>query len=84
MFASRITCIHVVCVLGCPTGGPDGELLARFCGHTIPTVPIVVFTPELWVHFQTDSSQGDLGFKAKYIFSGETPADAFGRNKCRL
>lgn len=55
-----------------PTGDYDGELLARLCGQTIPTVPIVVFTPELWVQFQTDTFQGDLGFKAKYLFSGET------------
>lgn len=58
-------------MLGCPTGDSDGELLARLCGQTIPTVPIVVFTPVLWVQFQTDASQGDLGFKAKYLFSGE-------------
>ncbi|CAG5895667.1 unnamed protein product [Menidia menidia] len=50
-------------------GDSDGELLAKFCGQTTPPVPIVVFTPNLWVHFQTDSSQGDLGFKAKYMFS---------------
>uniref|UniRef100_A0A4W6F2P1 Cubilin n=1 Tax=Lates calcarifer TaxID=8187 RepID=A0A4W6F2P1_LATCA len=50
-------------------GNSDGELLARFCGQTIPPVPIVVFTPQLWVQFQTDTSQGDLGFKAKYMFS---------------
>ncbi|XP_038590997.1 cubilin-like, partial [Micropterus salmoides] len=46
-----------------------GELLAKYCGQTIPSIPIVVFTPDLWVHFQTDASQGDLGFKAKYLFS---------------
>uniref|UniRef100_A0A3Q3MXM2 Cubilin n=1 Tax=Mastacembelus armatus TaxID=205130 RepID=A0A3Q3MXM2_9TELE len=50
-------------------GDSNGEQLAKFCGQTIPTVPIVVYTPELWVHFQTDASQGDLGFKAKYLFS---------------
>uniref|UniRef100_A0A8C5HD89 Cubilin n=1 Tax=Gouania willdenowi TaxID=441366 RepID=A0A8C5HD89_GOUWI len=50
-------------------GDSDGELLAKFCGQTTPRVPIVVFTPELWVHFRTDASQGDLGFKAKYMFS---------------
>lgn len=55
-----------------PSGDSDGVQLAKFCGHTIPRIPIVVFTPELWVHFQTDSSQGDLGFKAKYFFSGKT------------
>lgn len=60
-------------VLGNSIGDSDGDLLARFCGKTIPTVPIVVFTPELWVQFQSDASQGDLGFKAKYLFSGETP-----------
>uniref|UniRef100_A0A8C4D9G2 Cubilin n=1 Tax=Dicentrarchus labrax TaxID=13489 RepID=A0A8C4D9G2_DICLA len=50
-------------------GDSDGELLAKFCGQTIPRIPIVVFTPVLWVHFQTDASNGDLGFKAKYLFS---------------
>uniref|UniRef100_A0A3B5L191 Cubilin n=1 Tax=Xiphophorus couchianus TaxID=32473 RepID=A0A3B5L191_9TELE len=50
-------------------GDWDGELLGRFCGQTPPQIPIVVFTSELWVHFRTDSSQGDLGFKAKYSFS---------------
>lgn len=55
-----------------PSGDSNGVQLAKFCGHTIPRIPIVVFTPELWVHFQTDSSQGDLGFKAKYFFSGKT------------
>ncbi|XP_041824165.1 cubilin [Melanotaenia boesemani] len=49
-------------------GDSHGELLARFCGQTIPPVPIVVSTSHLWVHFQTDSQQGDLGFKAKYMF----------------
>ncbi|XP_069007315.1 cubilin [Embiotoca jacksoni] len=50
-------------------GDSDGELLAKLCGNTVPPVPIVVFTPELWVHFRTGPSQGDLGFKAKYLFS---------------
>ncbi|KAK2886327.1 cubilin [Channa argus] len=50
-------------------GGAEGELLAKFCGKTIPTTPIVVFTPELWVNFQTDASQGDRGFRATYLFS---------------
>ncbi|XP_056155801.1 cubilin [Lampris incognitus] len=50
-------------------GGYNGEVLATFCGQTTPRLPIVVFTPALWVHFQTDSTEGDLGFKAKYMFS---------------
>ncbi|KAG7219563.1 hypothetical protein INR49_018990 [Caranx melampygus] len=50
-------------------GNSEGELLATFCGQTAPRVPIVVFTPELWVQFQTDNSQGDLGFRARYLFS---------------
>lgn len=55
-----------------PTGDSDGELLAKFCGQTTPRIPIVVFTHELWVHFKTDASQGDVGFRAKYMFSGKT------------
>lgn len=48
----------------------NGELLARFCGQSLPPVPIVVFTPELWVHFLSDEAEVDLGFKATYYFSG--------------
>ncbi|XP_013879229.1 cubilin [Austrofundulus limnaeus] len=50
-------------------GDSDGDMLAKFCGQTAPQIPIVVFTPKLWVHFQTDSYEGDLGFKALYSFS---------------
>ncbi|XP_026057290.1 cubilin-like [Carassius auratus] len=50
-------------------GGMNGELLARLCGQSPPMVPIVVSTPELWVHFLSDEAVGDLGFKATYYFS---------------
>ncbi|CAB1340813.1 unnamed protein product [Coregonus sp. 'balchen'] len=50
-------------------GDSSGELLAQFCGQTTPMIPLVVSTPELWVHFQTNQAIGDLGFKAKYLFS---------------
>uniref|UniRef100_A0A3P8SX64 Cubilin n=1 Tax=Amphiprion percula TaxID=161767 RepID=A0A3P8SX64_AMPPE len=50
-------------------GDSDGELLAKFCGQSTPTIPIVVFTPELWVHFRTNAVHGDVGFKATYLFS---------------
>ncbi|MCJ8728547.1 hypothetical protein PDJAM_G00005700 [Pangasius djambal] len=50
-------------------GDENGELLARFCGQSLPSVPIVVFTPELWVHFLSDEAVVDLGFKATYYFS---------------
>ncbi|XP_017555843.2 cubilin [Pygocentrus nattereri] len=50
-------------------GDVNGELLARLCGQTIPVAPIVVFTPQLWVHFLTDEAVVDLGFKATYYFS---------------
>lgn len=58
------------------SGDADGELLAKFCGQTTPGIPIVVFTPNLWVNFRTDASHGDLGFKAKYMFSGKTGSDS--------
>lgn len=48
----------------------NGELLARLCGQSPPMVPIVVSTPEIWVHFLSDEAVGDLGFKATYYFSG--------------
>lgn len=48
----------------------NGELLARFCGQSLPPAPIVVFTPELWIHFLSDEAEVDLGFKATYYFSG--------------
>ncbi|XP_046880031.1 cubilin [Hypomesus transpacificus] len=51
-------------------GGSDGELLAKFCGNTLPPVPLVVSTSELWVHFQTNNAVEDLGFMAMYQFSG--------------
>ncbi|XP_066539114.1 cubilin [Hoplias malabaricus] len=47
----------------------NGELLTRFCGQTTPAVPIVVATPQLWVHFVSDEAVVDLGFKATYYFS---------------
>ncbi|KAF4095682.1 cubilin isoform X1 [Onychostoma macrolepis] len=50
-------------------GDINGELLTRLCGQSPPTVPIVVSTPELWVHFLSDEAVGDLGFKATYYFS---------------
>ncbi|XP_065114614.1 cubilin [Paramisgurnus dabryanus] len=50
-------------------GDVNGEFLARFCGQTAPTNPIVVFTPELWVHFLSDEAVVDLGFKVTYYFS---------------
>ncbi|KTF87440.1 hypothetical protein cypCar_00025640 [Cyprinus carpio] len=50
-------------------GDMNGELLARLCGQSPPTVPIVVSTPELWVHFLSDEAVVDLGFKATYYFS---------------
>ncbi|XP_064190205.1 cubilin [Anguilla rostrata] len=50
-------------------GDSDGELLARFCGQTRPSIPVVVFTSELWVNFLSDQAVRDLGFKAKYSFT---------------
>ncbi|KAI1888819.1 hypothetical protein AGOR_G00172680 [Albula goreensis] len=50
-------------------GDSDGEFLARFCGQTVPRIPLVVFTPELWVHFLSDQAVVDLGFKATYNFT---------------
>ncbi|XP_061094184.1 cubilin [Conger conger] len=50
-------------------GDSNGELLARFCGQTRPPIPLVVFTPELWVHFLSDQAVRDLGFKATYSFA---------------
>lgn len=64
MFVS--SCLHY------HPGDSDGDMLAKFCGQTTPQLPIVVFTPKLWVHFQTDSAEGDVGFKALYSFSGKT------------
>ncbi|KAJ8276925.1 hypothetical protein GJAV_G00069430 [Gymnothorax javanicus] len=50
-------------------GDHEGEVLSRFCGQTAPHIPIVVFTPELWVHFLSDQAVVDRGFKAMYNFS---------------
>lgn len=74
--------LYTVFIFYAPSGDSNGELLAKFCGQTIPSVPIVVFTPGLWVHFQSDDSQGDLGFKAKYLFSGKMDSDSFINFTC--
>ncbi|KAI4871253.1 hypothetical protein NFI96_019773 [Prochilodus magdalenae] len=50
-------------------GGVNGERIGRFCGQNAPVIPIVVFTPQLWVHFLTNEAVVDLGFKATYYFS---------------
>ncbi|KAG9276492.1 cubilin [Astyanax mexicanus] len=50
-------------------GDENAELLGRICGQTVPEVPIVVSTPQLWVHFRSDESVVDLGFKVTYYFS---------------
>ncbi|XP_019897556.2 cubilin [Esox lucius] len=50
-------------------GDSSGDLLTKFCGQTTPSIPLVVSMSGLWVHFQTNQAVGDLGFKAKYLFS---------------
>ncbi|KAK6490308.1 cubilin [Huso huso] len=51
-------------------GNANGELLARFCGQSVPAVPLVVYAPQIWVHFLSDYTTGDIGFLAKYVFTG--------------
>ncbi|MGH0159306.1 UNVERIFIED_CONTAM: hypothetical protein FKN15_040677, partial [Acipenser sinensis] len=51
-------------------GNANGELLARFCGQSVPAVPLVVYAPQIWVHFLSDYTMGDIGFHAKYAFTG--------------
>uniref|UniRef100_W5MX16 Cubilin n=1 Tax=Lepisosteus oculatus TaxID=7918 RepID=W5MX16_LEPOC len=51
-------------------GDSNGELVTRYCGQSVPNMPLVVFAPQLWVHFFTDPYVEDIGFKARYSFSG--------------
>ncbi|XP_069067650.1 cubilin [Pleurodeles waltl] len=50
-------------------GDSDGELITRICGRSIPSFPIVIATPQVWVHFVTNSQVEDLGFDARYTFT---------------
>ncbi|XP_043916230.1 cubilin-like [Protopterus annectens] len=50
--------------------GNAGYLLAKLCGQSIPSVPFVFAAEQIWVRFVTDSTGQDVGFLAKYLFSG--------------
>ncbi|XP_029444624.1 cubilin [Rhinatrema bivittatum] len=47
----------------------DGELIARVCGTTRPSVPLAIFASQIWVHFATNSHVEDTGFHASYQFT---------------
>ncbi|XP_013797015.2 cubilin [Apteryx mantelli] len=49
-------------------GDADGELIARLCGQAVPSVPLVIAAPWIWVHFVSDENTEDKGFSAHYMF----------------
>ncbi|XP_078391727.1 cubilin [Cetorhinus maximus] len=50
-------------------GDPNGDLMARLCGPSAPTIPLVIPSPQLWVHFLSGPLVEDIGFFAKYVFT---------------
>ncbi|XP_064410135.1 cubilin [Latimeria chalumnae] len=51
-------------------GNADGELIHKFCGLSAPSLSFVAEAPQIWVHFLTDLTEEDIGFRARYLFSG--------------
>ncbi|KAK2531299.1 Cubn [Columba livia] len=49
-------------------GDADGELIARLCGQSAPSVPLVIAASQIWVHFVSDGNTEDKGFLAHYMF----------------
>ncbi|XP_038652379.1 cubilin [Scyliorhinus canicula] len=50
-------------------GDSNGDLIARLCGQSAPTIPLVIPSSQLWVHFVSGPSVEDIGFFAKYSFT---------------
>ncbi|XP_067869413.1 cubilin isoform X2 [Heterodontus francisci] len=50
-------------------GNSNGDLIARLCGQSAPTIPLVIPSPQIWVLFQTGPLVEDIGFFAKYSFT---------------
>ncbi|GCB64281.1 hypothetical protein scyTo_0009788, partial [Scyliorhinus torazame] len=50
-------------------GDANGDLIARLCGQSAPTIPLVIPSPQLWVRFLSSPLVEDIGFFAKYSFT---------------
>ncbi|KAM8967664.1 cubilin [Pelodytes ibericus] len=48
----------------------EGELIARLCGQTIPSIPLIIVASQIWVHFVSNLEVEDIGFHASYLFTG--------------
>ncbi|XP_077347020.1 cubilin isoform X1 [Lithobates pipiens] len=48
----------------------DGQLISRVCGRNIPSVPLALFAPRIWVRFVSNAQVEDIGFHAEYSFTG--------------
>ncbi|KAM5158320.1 cubilin [Mantella aurantiaca] len=48
----------------------DGELISRVCGRNIPSVPLALVAPRIWVRFVSNAQVEDIGFHAEYSFTG--------------
>ncbi|KAM4689065.1 cubilin [Discoglossus pictus] len=47
----------------------EGELITRLCGRKMPSIPLVIAAPQIWVRFVSDSAVEDYGFNATYSFT---------------
>ncbi|KAM9673713.1 cubilin [Trichechus inunguis] len=47
----------------------DGPLMWRLCGHSKPTIPLVIPYPQVWIHFVTNQQVEHTGFHAEYSFT---------------
>ncbi|XP_072010324.1 cubilin [Engystomops pustulosus] len=48
----------------------EGEVISRVCGRTKPSIPLALVDPRIWVHFVSNAAVEDVGFSAKYLFTG--------------
>ncbi|KAG8573749.1 hypothetical protein GDO81_012532 [Engystomops pustulosus] len=51
-------------------GNAEGEVISRVCGRTKPSIPLALVDPRIWVHFVSNAAVEDVGFSAKYLFTG--------------
>uniref|UniRef100_F7D8H4 Cubilin n=1 Tax=Ornithorhynchus anatinus TaxID=9258 RepID=F7D8H4_ORNAN len=50
-------------------GDAEGPLIWKLCGHSVPSLPFAVASPQIWMHLVTDERGSDTGFHAHYSFT---------------
>ncbi|XP_003786834.1 cubilin [Otolemur garnettii] len=50
-------------------GHANGPMIRKFCGPSIPTVPLVIPYRQVWIHFVTNDHVERIGFHAEYSFT---------------